>query len=61
MTAIKVGDNVRYKGNPESVPCKVIEVKDLGHGKGYERVMIALPSVLLGLTRFYAAKELEVC
>ncbi len=54
---MKAGDSVRYKGNPNSVPCDVLEVKDLGHGEGNERVEIRL----LGfLTRFYAAKELEV-
>ena len=57
---MQVGDKVRYIGNPDSVPCDVIEVKDLGHGEGYERVKIMLPSVFLGLTRYYAAKELEV-
>ena len=57
---MKVGDKVRYKDNPDSVVCDVIEVKDLGHGKGYERVKIKLPSSFLGLTRYYAAKELVV-
>lgn len=57
---IKVGDKVRYKGNSDSVPCDVIEVVDLGHGEGYERVKIQLPQVFLGLTRYYAARELEV-
>ena len=54
----KVGDRVRYVDNPDSTLCDVIEVKDVGHGKGYERVRILLP--LLGLTRYYAAKELTV-
>lgn len=57
---MKVGDKVRHKDNPDSVPCDVIEVKDMGHGEGYERVKIALPSVFLGLTRYYATKELVV-
>ena len=57
---IKVGDKVKCKGNPSSGPCDVLEVKDMGHGEGYERVKIALPAQLLGLTRYYAANELEV-
>ena len=55
---MKIGDMVRYKGNPNSVPCLVLEVKDLGHGQGYERVKIRLP--ILGLTRCFARCELEV-
>ncbi len=55
---MEAGDKVRHKDNPDSVLCEVIEVKDLGHGEGYERVKIALPSQFLGLTRYYAAKEL---
>ena len=54
---MKVGDRVRHASNPHSVICDVIEVKDLGHGKGYERVEIRLP--ILGLTRCYAARELK--
>ena len=53
---MKVGDKVRHRDNPSSVLCDVIEVKDMGHGEGYERVRIRLP--ILGLTRFYAAREL---
>ena len=53
---MKVGDRVRYVD--DSVICDVLEVKDLGHGKGYERVKIRLP--ILGLTRCYASMELEV-
>ena len=55
---MKVGDKVNLAGNPHSVVCDVIEVKDLGHGEGNERVEIMLPSVFLSLTRYYAAKEL---
>ena len=55
---MKVGDGVRYRDNPDSVICTVMEIKDLGHGKGYERVRIQLP--ILGLTRCYAKKELVV-
>ena len=54
---MRVGDRVRHANNPHSMICEVIEVKDLGHGRGYERVKIQLP--LLGLTRYYAANELE--
>jgi len=57
---MKVGDKVRYKDNPDSVVCDVIEVKDMGHGEGFERVKIQLPGQFLGLTRCYAAKELEI-
>lgn len=57
---IQVGDKVRHKDNPNSVICSVVEVKDLRHGKGYERVKIILPSQFLSLTRYYAAKELIV-
>ena len=57
---IQVGDKVRHKDNPNSILCDVIEVEDLGHGEGYERVRIQLPSAFLGLTRSYAAKELVV-
>ena len=38
MANIRVGDKVIHKGNPDSVPCDVLEVVDLGHGEGYERV-----------------------
>jgi len=55
---IKVGDKVRHISNPNSVLCDVLEIKDLGHGEGFERVKIALPLQFLGLTRYYAAKEL---
>ena len=55
---MKAGDQVRHKDNPNSVLCDVLEVKDLGHGEGCERIKIRLP--ILGLTRFYAAKELVV-
>ena len=57
---MNIGDKVRYIDNPDSVVCEVVEVKDMGHGKGYERVEIALPPELLGLTRYFAAKELEL-
>ena len=57
---MKVGDRVRHKDNPHSIICDVIEVKDLGHGEGYERVRIALPAEFLRLTRYYAAKELTL-
>jgi len=57
---MKVGDRVRYISNSDSVPCEVIEVKDLGHGKGFERVKIMLPPQFLSLTRYYAANELMV-
>ena len=57
---MKVGDKVRHRDNPNSVPCDVIEVKDMGHGEGYERVKIQLPDTFLGLTRCYASKELVV-
>lgn len=57
---MKVGDKVRHISNPDSVSCTVIEVKDLGHGEGYERVRIQLPPEFLGLTRCYALKELVV-
>lgn len=60
MTNIKVGDKVRFRGNPDSVLCDVIDVIDLGHGEGYERVKIQLPQIFLGLTRYYAAKKLEI-
>ena len=54
---MKIGDMVRYKGNPNSTPCRVIEIKDLGHGEGFERVKINL----LGISeRYYAMNELEV-
>lgn len=58
--AIKVGDKVRHGENPNSVVCDVVEVKDLGHGEGYERIKIMLPSCFLGLTRYYAAMELVI-
>lgn len=57
MCGIKVGDTVKYKNNPYSFPCEVLEVKDLGHGKGNERVKIRL---LGSLIRYYASKELEI-
>ena len=57
---IQVGDKVRHISNPDAVVCDVVEVKDLGYGEGYERVEIKLPPVFLGLTRYYAAKELVV-
>ena len=57
---MKAGDRVRHISNPDSVVCDVIEVKDMGHGEGYERVKIQLPPQFLGLTRYYAAKELKV-
>ena len=60
MVEIQVGDKVRHASNPHSVICDVIEVKDLGHGKGNERVKIMLPQSFLGLTRYYATKELVV-
>lgn len=53
---IQVGNEVVSKRNPNCVPCKVLEIKDLGHGKGYERVKIQLP--LLKLIRYYALNEL---
>ena len=55
---MKVGDRVRQIGEPESIPCYVMEVKDLGYGEGNERVGIQLP--ILGLTRYYTTKELVV-
>ncbi len=60
MALPKIGDKVRYFDNPNSVPCEVLEVVDLGHGAGYERIKIQLPPEFLGLIRFYAAKELTV-
>ncbi len=60
MILPKIGDKVRYFDNPNSVPCEVLEVVDLGHGAGYERVKIQLPQTFLGLTRYYGAKELVV-
>jgi len=54
---MKVGDYVKHKENPNSIPCQVVEIKDLGYGKGYERVKI----ILLGISeRYYALNELEV-
>lgn len=54
---MKIGDLVRHKGNPNSILCKVVEIKDLGHGGGYERVKINL---LILSKRYYAMNELEV-
>ncbi len=52
---MKEGDRVRHKDNPNSSLCEVIEVKDMGHGEGNERVRICLMG---RFTRCYAAKEL---
>jgi len=54
---MKVGDWVRHKGIPDSIPCQILEIINLGHGKGKERVQIQLP--VLGLVRYYAKDELE--
>jgi len=54
---MKAGDLVQPKGRPNAMPVKVLEIKDLGHGKGYERVKVQLP--ILGLIRYYALCELQ--
>lgn len=54
---MKVGDMIRHKSNSDSVPCQVVEIKDLGYGEGYERIKINLMNIS---ERYYAMKELEV-
>ena len=52
---MEVGDMVRHTASSQSVPCEVLEVKDLGHGEGNERVQVLLYGTL---TKYYASKEL---
>ena len=54
---MEVGDWVRVAGQTGSVLCEVLEMEDMGHGEGNERVRICLFG---WLTRYYAAKELVV-
>lgn len=54
---IKVGDMIVPKLNPEAKPSKVIEIKDMGHGKGNERVKVELFPWLH--PKFYSMSELQ--